>query len=103
MRSAAVATAAGGAAGYPAGASAGAASAPSAAPAPTSAPERFIARREAARRYLADCGAFPVLLNPYAHAQRANEWAVCGWRGTYSDHDLIALAEEMGWEGGRGC
>ncbi|HEY1605595.1 MAG TPA: hypothetical protein VGF77_08340 [Allosphingosinicella sp.] len=72
--------------------------APPLAPARTAprSPEAFIARREAARRFLEGCGARPYLLNHDVIYPVPNAWQVAGWAGTFGDHDLIALAEELG-------
>jgi hypothetical protein len=59
-------------------------------------PEAFIARRDAARRFLAGCGAEPFLLNRDATRAVPNVWTVPGWNGTFHDHDLIVCAERMG-------
>jgi hypothetical protein len=83
-------------------AGAGALCAHPAASAPTSWPERFVERREGARRFLAGQRTVPYLITSAMAIERQhapNSWAVPGWRGTFDDHELIALAERLGWEG----
>lgn len=55
--------------------------------------EAFIARREEARRFLEGRGTTPFLLN--RDGPLPNVWQVPGWAGTFSDHELIALAEHV--------
>jgi hypothetical protein len=77
------------------------------APAPATEPSRkrswvedFVAKRDAARGFLSRAGMVPELLTSETAQGSANVWSVCGWRGTFGDHELIGLAEHLGWEGG---
>lgn len=82
---------------------AGARSAPSAAPAPSlpTCAERFIARRDEARRYLAGRGLAPRREQGEAPTSLAR-WRVPGWSSLFDDSDLIALAERHGMEANHG-
>lgn len=64
--------------------------------------EALVARREAARRFLAGRGLTPFLLNRDAQLP-PNRWHVQGYLGDFLDHDLIALAEQLGMEAGHGA
>lgn len=69
-----------------------------AAPAHPNWAETLIARREAARRFLAANALTPFLLNR-ASGMPPNQWHVPGYGGGFLDHDLIGLAERLGMGG----
>jgi hypothetical protein len=74
-------------------AGASAPSVPARSPSSPSWVETFIARRNAARGFLAGKGR-----TPYRSATDGpSRWHVAGWTGTFDDHDLMKLAEHYGW------
>lgn len=58
--------------------------------------ERYIARRNAARAFLASKGMSPQRDNLDAELAK---WHVPGWTLTFSDAELQSLAARYGWEG----
>jgi hypothetical protein len=62
--------------------------------------EAFIARRDAARRFLAAQGLAPQLLTPPdARASSLTAWTVPPLRAPVGDTELIELAREYGFDG----
>jgi hypothetical protein len=59
--------------------------------------ERFVADLHAARQHLEGCG-FHVELESTPINVSLNAWRVAGYvGGTFSGHELIALAKRHGW------
>ena len=61
--------------------------------------ERFIERREQARRYLASIGMAPKLINADVSRQALNAWSVPLIPGPLDDSDLICVAVARGFDG----